>query len=226
MIPIKKISSQYFKWEVFDFLKDLTVIIIIVLVIRTFLVMPFQINGQSMDTSYYDWEFILVDRLSYLIGEPNRWDVIVFKPEVSDDKEYFLKRIIGIGGDKIKIENGEVYRSNGGIGEYVLLDEAYLNDSNKWATYVGSSRDTVEYTIPEGQYFVMWDNRNHSTDARQCFSSCVYAGATHFIPKKNITGHLFIDLWYFNFKTFSFIHPKSGIETFPKFLNTQKTYEY
>ena len=83
-----------FTWEVIDFFKDLVVIVLIVLFIRTFLAMPFQINGQSMYSSYYDKEFIIVDRLSYRIWTPKRWDVVVFKPNVSLKKEFFLKRIV------------------------------------------------------------------------------------------------------------------------------------
>ncbi|MBT3727246.1 hypothetical protein HOG21_06355 [bacterium] len=60
------------KNEILDFFKDLIVIVVIVLVIRTFLAMPFQINGQSMYSSYYDKEFIIVDRLSYYLSEPDR----------------------------------------------------------------------------------------------------------------------------------------------------------
>ena len=94
------------KNEIIDFFKDLILIVVIVLVVRTFIAMPFQINWQSMYSSYFDREFIIVDRLSYLIWNPDRWDVIVFKPNVSEEKKYFLKRIIGIPGDSVKIEDG------------------------------------------------------------------------------------------------------------------------
>jgi signal peptidase I len=63
-------SNENFTGEVLDFLKDLTIIVVIVLVIRTFFVMPFQINGQSMYESYYDKEFIIVDRFSYFMKKP------------------------------------------------------------------------------------------------------------------------------------------------------------
>ncbi|MDF1682896.1 MAG: signal peptidase I [Patescibacteria group bacterium] len=79
-----------------DFFKDLIFIIVVVVVIRSFIAMPFQISGQSMYSSYYDREFIIVDRLTYIFSNPDRGDVIVFKPYVNDKKKYFLKRIIAV----------------------------------------------------------------------------------------------------------------------------------
>jgi signal peptidase I len=86
--------------EIFDFIKDIVIIISLVFIIRSFLVLPFQINGQSMYSSYYDREFIIVDRFSYLDipnikeGTPKRGDVVVFRPHVNKEKEYYIKRVI------------------------------------------------------------------------------------------------------------------------------------
>jgi len=214
------------KNEILDFFKDLIVIVVIVLVIRTFLAMPFQINGQSMYSSYYDKEFIIVDRLSYYLSEPDRWDVIVFKPNISKDRVYFLKRIIWIPWDKVKIEQGEVYLQKKGESSYIQLDETYLNGENKWFTFIGWSKDLHEYTLWINDYFVLWDNRNHSTDSRECFSGCSMAWNSNFVWKEDITGRLFLDLWYFNFKNFSFIQPRLWIDTQPRFFDTVSTYEY
>lgn len=221
---IEEVKS--FSTEIIDFLKDLVVIIAIVLVIRTFIAMPFQINGQSMYDSYYNKEFIIVDRLSYLIGDIERWDVIVFKPWISKDREFFLKRIIGLPWDTIAIEEGKVFLKTLWSEDFTQLNEKYLSESNNGSTYVWWSKNRFEYKVPENSYFVLWDNRNHSTDSRQCFSSCALEGATNFVKKESITGRLLIDLWYFNFKKFSFIHPELWIDTFPRFLNSPRNYEY
>lgn len=214
------------KKEVIDFLKDLIIIVIIVLIIRTFLVMPFQISWQSMYSSYYDKEFIIVDRLSYRLSEPKRGDVIVFRPNVSDDKEYFLKRIIGMSGDTIKIEKGNVYLKEESKTEYVQLDEKYLNDQNNWYTFVSWNKWSIEYIIEDWKYFVLGDNRNHSTDSRECFSNCAMDWKTNFIETRDIIWKLFIDLWYFNIKSFSFKQPYLGIDTTPKFFNSASSYDY
>lgn len=218
------VEKSSFKSEVYDFIKDWIIIIIIVMIIRTFFAMPFQINGQSMYNTYYDREFIIVDRFSYLIWEPNRWDVIVFKPHVDDTKEYFLKRIIWLPWDSLMIEDWKVYLKKPWETEYSELDEKYLSDSNNGFTYVWSSKTKQIFNLWDWDYFVMWDNRNHSTDSRTCFSNC--SKVTNYIEKSSMIWKVFIDFWYFNFKTFSFIHPELWVDTTPKFFDSISNYKY
>jgi len=219
-------EEKDFIWEVKDFMKDLVIIVIIVLFIRTFLAMPFQINGQSMYSSYYDKEFIIVDRLSYIFSDIQRGDVVVFKPHVSQVKEFYLKRIIGLPGDIVRIKDGIVSVKEAWSDKYVELDETYLNEENKWYTFVNGVDDEELFPVPNGEYFVLWDNRNHSTDSRQCFSSCAYPWAGHFARSQDITWKVFLDLGYFNFKQFEFVHPELAIDTTPKFLNSPKNHDY
>ena len=224
-LKIKNILKKN-SWDVIDFLKDLVIIIVIVVVIRSFVAMPFQINWQSMYESYYDKEFIIVDRLSYIIWSPKRWDVVVFRPNVSRDKEFFLKRIIWVSWDKIKIEDWNIYMSKNWLEEYTLLVEKYLSDINKNSTYVNWSQEKYEYVVPKWEYFVMWDNRNHSTDSRQCFSSCLFKWASNFVKESDLIWKIFLDLGYFNFKNFSFMQPNLWITTFPRLLDTPRKYKY
>lgn len=214
------------KNDIIDFFKDLVFIVVVVVIIKTFLAMPFQINGQSMYSSYYDKEFIIVDRLSYYLTNPERWDVIVFKPYVSDERKYFLKRIIGIPWDIVKIEEWKVFLKKSWTSEYVELDEKYLNSENKWFTFIWWSKAMHQYTLWEWQYFVMWDNRNHSTDSRECFSSCAIEWRNNFITDSDITGRVFLDLWYFNFKSFSFMQPNLWIDTKPRFFESPSNFDY
>ncbi len=215
------------KKDVTDFVKDIIVILIIVVVIRTFFILPFQINGQSMFQSYYDGEFIIVDRFSYqFLHTPNRWDVVVFKPHVSKDKEYFLKRIIGLPWDKLKIEWGKVYIFSNAKNSFVEIQEPYLSDSNRNATFISWDKGSHIYEIPADSYFVMWDNRNHSTDSRACFSSCYIPDTTNFIKTSDITWKIFLDLGYFRISKFDFVHPELWINTKPKWFNTESTHDY
>ncbi len=214
------------KNDIIDFFKDLVFIVVVVVIIKTFLAMPFQINGQSMYSSYFDKEFIIVDRLSYYLSEPSRWDVIVFKPYISDERKYFLKRIIWIPWDIVKIEEGKVFLKKWWMWEYIELDEKYLNSENKWFTFVWWSKVMHQYTVWEGQYFVMWDNRNHSTDSRECFSSCAIEWRDNFIKEDDITGRVFLDLWYFNFKSFSFMQPNLWIDSKPRFFDSPSNFDY
>lgn len=215
------------KKEITDFLKDIIVILIIVFIIRTFFILPFQINGQSMYQSYYDWEFIIVDRFSYrFLHTPNRWDVIVFRPHVSKDKEYFLKRIIWLPWDKLKIEWGKVYVFSYAKNDFVEIQEGYLSDSNINATFISWDKGSYIYDVPADSYFVMWDNRNHSTDSRACFSSCYIPGTTNFIKTSDIIWKIFLDLGYFRISKFDFVHPELWINTKPKWFKTAGTYNY
>ncbi len=220
----KEKENKNLKSDIYDFFKDLVFIIIIVMIIRTFFAMPFQIKWQSMYETYYDREFIIVDRFSYLVWEPERWDVIVFKPYVDNSKEFFLKRIIGMPWDSLKIEDWKVYLKESWETEYIELDEDYLNDSNNGFTYIWSSSAKHEFKLWDGDYFVMWDNRAHSTDSRTCFSNC--SKVTNYIDKKSMIWKVFVDFWYFNFRNFSFIHPELWVETKPKFFDSISTYDY
>jgi len=210
--------------EILDFFKDLLVIVIVVVVIRSFIAMPFQISGQSMYSSYYDREFIIVDRISYILWEPSRWDVIVFKPYVNDNKKYFLKRIIWVPWDTLKIEDWKIYIKESWKDTYKEIDEKYLNEENNGYTFVWISKDTKIYSLGKDQYFVLWDNRNHSTDSRECFSNCVWR--SEYISKNDMIWKVFLDLGYFNFRKFDFIQPELWIDTTPRFLSSPGTFQY
>lgn len=221
-----------FKKEAFDFLKDIVIILTVVLLVRTFLVMPFQINGQSMFEPYYDKEFIIVDRFSYrdipLVGslrEIERGDVVIFAPGVSEERKYFIKRVIGLPGETLKIEEGRVYLKDEQTGTFEEIDESfYLSEASNKKTNVRGDTSPFVYDIPAGNYFVLGDNRNHSTDSRTCFQSCSIRD--NYITSDDVIGKVFLDLGYFDFRTFSFSHPDLGIPTFPQFFGSKAHADY
>ncbi len=229
--------SANLKEELIDFLKDIVIIVLVVLFIRTFLFVPFQINGSSMNESYYDREFIIVDKLSYRVSDVDRGDVVVFKPHVSEQKEFFIKRVIWVPGDIVKVEDGMVYIKKPWESEYSELDEGYLSEDNKWSTFISRSSKKHIYEVPEDSYFVMWDNRSSSTDSRTCFRSCSYPESSNYISKSDMSGKVWIDLGYFDwirigsgfkisFGEFKFIHPRLGTDTSPKWFNSPDSWEY
>jgi signal peptidase I len=177
-----------------------------------------------MYSSYYDKEFIIVDKISYILWNPDRWDVIVFKPWVNEDKKYFLKRIIWIPWDTIKIEDGNVYIKSASSEEFILLQENYLDEGNNWRTFIWVNRNSKTYKLWSNDYFVLWDNRNHSTDSRECFSNCIWRN--EFISKSDIVWKVFMDLGYFNFKKLDFIHNNLWIDTTPRFFSSPSEYNY
>jgi len=219
-------NPKTLKQEIFEFFRDLIFIIIIVLIIRTYIILPFQISWQSMYDSYYDREFIIVDRFSYnFLREPKRWDVIVFNTHI-DGKEYFIKRIIWLPGEILKISSWSVFIKPVWGSGFVELDEKYLNETNYKATYVRWDSWEKIYKIPPNSYFVMWDNRNASTDSRTCFSSCEFSGKSNYIKREDIVWKVFLDLGYFNFRTFSYTNPDLWIDTKPRWLSSPSSYEY
>ena len=237
MSEIKKEENNVTK-EIIDFFKDLAIIVIVVKLITIFLVSIFIINGQSMYASYYDKEIILVDRFSLnTFGwlkkqDIKRWDVVVLEPEVDKDKKYFIKRVIWLPWEELKIKDWNVFIKKVWSDKFIKLDEKYLNKENYWHTKVDNQTDEKIYKIPKWKYFVMWDNRNHSSDSRACFSySCNITDRDNFIASDKIIGKVLVDLWYFNYRNFSFTHPVlkknwKYISTKPKWTHSADSYNY
>lgn len=130
------------------------------LVIYVFLFRPFEVKGESMYPNFYDKEYVLTNLIALRFQNPSRGDVIVFKAPPDPEKDY-IKRVIGIPGDTISIKDGIIYINNSPLDE-----SSYIKPDIK--TYPGaflSEGKTV--TIPEGEYFVMGDNRLYSSDSRE-----------------------------------------------------------
>lgn len=132
---------------------------ITVIFVRYFLFKPFYVKGASMEPNFYGQEYLIIDEITYRFRLPERGDVIVFKyPE--DPKEYFLKRIIGLPGERVKIADGKVTIYNNEHPEGVIIDESYLPSD----LMTMGEKNT---TLTEKQYFVLGDNRSNSSDSRR-----------------------------------------------------------
>ncbi|OGD86116.1 signal peptidase I [Candidatus Curtissbacteria bacterium RBG_16_39_7] len=167
--------------QLFSFFTDIFETIIIALaiflVVYLFLVQPHRVQGDSMLPNFKNGELILTDKISYRIRPPQRGNVIVFKAPYDKSKD-FIKRIIGLPGEKIKVENGGIFVNN------KKVSESYLPDSIK---VQGGSilKEGEEYSIPQEEYVVFGDNRAHSSDSRE-FGP---------VPKKDIIGKAFFVYW-------------------------------
>ena len=140
------------------------------------------------------------------LGSYKRGDIIVFTEPNSEENKYLIKRIIGMPGDTIRIKDGLVYLQDED-GSFVELEEDYLNEDNKGNTLNQSSADQ-RYTVPEGQYFVMGDNRARSSDSRRCFKQVGCTGnATPYLDEANIEGE--VKLVFFPLNHFRLIKNKS-----------------
>lgn len=162
---------------ILDFLETIVVALSIFVVIYLFLMQPHEIKGSSMEPSFYNNEYILTDKISYRLHTPTRGDVVIFKAPVNPDVDY-IKRVIGLPGDRIKIQNGSVYLNGEKLKEDYLRDQTYLPSGSYMA-------EGVEITVPDGKLFAMGDNRPHSSDSR----------AFGPVPFSDIIGRAFLRYW-------------------------------
>ena len=144
----------------FELIKIVVISLLIIIPIRYFLIQPFYVKGASMEPSFYDHEYLIINEISYRFNEPERGDIVVFRYP-RNPQEYFIKRIVGLPGEKIQIKGGNVYIYNQDNPTGAELNEFYLTDSAK--TY-SLSQDIISLT--ENEYYVLGDNRNSSKDSR------------------------------------------------------------
>jgi len=172
--------------RIFNFFLDsvqaLVLALSVFVLLYLFVAQPNQVHGNSMYPNFHDNEFLLTEKISYHLREPKRGEVVIFKappsePCAEDECEY-IKRIIGLPGETVRVLNGKVW-VNGQV-----LEEKYLPPD--YATNPGNYlREGKPVIVPQGEYLVMGDNRPHSRDGRE-FGP---------IPKENIVGRAFFRYW-------------------------------
>jgi len=131
--------------------------ILIVIPIRTFIAQPFIVSGASMEQTFHNGEYLIVDQVSYYFHQPTRGDVVIFRYP-RDPSKYFIKRIIGVPGDTVIIDGNEVTIKNAEYPDGIILNEPYIADMAPGAP--------INETLGEREYFVMGDNRGASFDSR------------------------------------------------------------
>lgn len=149
-------SPENKRKEKIELVRFVVISMIIIFLIRTFLITPFLVDGPSMDNTYHDGDYILVDRLSYRFSDPERGDVIVFEYPV-DPSTDFIKRIIGLPGEEVHIAGGKLEIVNG--DKSVMYEEKYIDKENM-------SPLKANIKLKENEYFVAGDNRINSLDSR------------------------------------------------------------
>lgn len=161
-----------FFWEL---IKTFLIAMAIIIPIRYFLVQPFFVRGASMEPTFEDGEYLLIDQLSYRFREPRRGEVIVFHYP-NDPSQFFIKRIIGLPGDLVTIQDGQVVIQNGEFSNGAVLDESEYLDPN---VRTGGQTETQ---LGENEFFVLGDNRPASSDSR----------SWGLLPRENIVGRTWI----------------------------------
>ena len=198
--PPEKQEGKQFLREILE-----TVVLAVILFLAINLISArVRVEGYSMVPTLDNGEYVLISRLSYVTGNYRRGDIIVFRPPMYPDISYwqrlfglpgfddqyedYIKRIIGLPGETVKIENGTVYINDVPLVEPYI--EAPPDYSNVW-------------TVPEGQLFVLGDNRNNSADSH----------AWGFLPEKNILGKALLVYW--PFADFAIIHQNQAVLAAP-----------
>lgn len=177
-IPVLSSVSTIF----LDFVETLVIGISLFLVIYLFFMQPHQVSGQSMEPTLMNGDYVLTDKVSYRTGDPKRGDVVVIHaPEAANCPTGtgcdFIKRMIGLPGDSIEIKDNHIYLNG------ALLEESYI--APEVTTLPGNyTRDRI-VTLADNQYFVVGDNRMHSSDSR----------AWGPITKEGIVGRAFFRYW-------------------------------
>ena len=169
-----KSEAASFIWET---IKIVVIALVIILPIRYYLIQPFFVKGASMESTFLDGDYIFINELAYLIGDPQRGDVAVFKYPL-DKREFFIKRIVGLPGETVEIKIGKVIIYNDANSKGIVLPESYL-DANQQT--IGNMR--VE--LGEDEYFVLGDNRLRSSDSRRWGP----------LDRSLITGKAMVRLW-------------------------------
>ncbi|HMO77731.1 MAG TPA: signal peptidase I [Candidatus Paceibacterota bacterium] len=131
--------------------------ILIVVPIRMFIAQPFIVSGASMNETFHNGEYLIVDQVSYRLHSPERGDVVIFRYP-RDPSKFFIKRIIAIPGDTITIVDSTVTVTNSSNPEGIILDEPYIKSMRPGAM--------ITEELGEREYFVMGDNRDESSDSR------------------------------------------------------------
>lgn len=205
-------------YEVYDFFRSAFYALFFAITIRSFLLQPFSIPSESMLPTLVVGDYIFVNKMAYgysnyslpfapdlfegrIFATPaKRGDVVVFRVLEDDNKDY-IKRIVGVGGDRIQYKGGRLWvngkavsaQYNGAYKEQPMDYNAYMTpifkeklggkEYNTLDVYRDSPLDDTEvFTVPEGHYFVSGDNRDNSQDSR------IIGGAVGFVPEERLIG--------------------------------------
>ncbi len=160
-------------WE---FAKAVIVSLLIVIPIRAYVAQPFIVDGASMEPTFYEGEYLIIDEISYAFNDPKRGDVVVFRFPLRPS-QFFIKRIIGLPGETIDIKDSIVtIRSENGTS--FVLPEGYLSQSTQ------TTPNVEQVSLGQDEYYVMGDNREHSSDSR----------AWGVVPRKLMMGKVWVRL--------------------------------
>jgi len=161
-----------FVWEV---VKISVISLAIIIPVRYFLIQPFFVRGASMEPNFDNGQYLVINEIGYRFESPERNDVIVFKYPL-DLSQYYIKRIIGLPGEAVKIMEGLVFVNDSNLDESSYLPEGTITQGE------------IDIKLGQDEYFVLGDNRGASSDSRQW----------GILSRKNIIGQVWLRAWPFD----------------------------
>ena len=167
---------------ILEFIQSIVLALSVFVLLYLFVAQPNQVKGSSMVPNFTDGEYLLTDKVSYEIGKPQHGDVVVFKappsePCSADECEY-IKRVIGLPGDRVMVKNNKVYLNGAELNQFWLPAD--------FVTVPGAfAQEGVEVIVPPDQYLCFGDNRSYSRDGRE-FGT---------IKRSSIVGKAFFKYW-------------------------------
>ncbi len=167
---------------VLELVKIVVISLVIIIPVRYFLIQPFYVKGASMEPNFYDHEYLIIDEISYRFNEKERGDIIVFR-NPKNPQEFFIKRLIGLPGEEVQIQDGVITIFNDDFPEGKILPEPYLAEGT--STY---ANDENKIKVGDNEIFVLGDNRGSSKDSR------VFGP----VNKSFVVGKVMVRGWPFN----------------------------
>lgn len=147
------------KLELIENIEFIIIFLIIFLPVRFFIFEPFVVVGESMEPNFHSADYLIICKVCIKLGAINRYDVVIFKPPV-DESKYYIKRVIGLPGERVYLRGNEVYIYNKENPKGFKLEESYLKEKNFYM-------EEQTFELNDDEYFVLGDNREESYDSRK-----------------------------------------------------------
>lgn len=167
-----------FFWEI---VKVIGIALAIIIPVRYYLFQPFFVKGASMEPAFNDGDYVLIDELSYRFRDLKRGEVVIFRAP-RDLSQFYIKRVVGLPGEELQIKNSQITIFNQENPRGFVLDESNYLDSGVHTV------ENLKEKLGEKEYFVLGDNRLHSSDSRHW----------GIVSKKLITGRVLLRAWPLN----------------------------